>query len=124
MQAEIFVVEDDIDIRQTLADALEMEGYGVVVAVDGRDAIERLEAASSMPSLILLDLMMPRMNGLEFCAAMRNVARLAEIPVVLVSADTRLKEKAAAVGAAGILTKPVSLDALYATVARVLAASA
>ena len=63
MSGKILVVDDDRDIRETIVDALEGEGYDVISAVDGVDALERLRSEEQSPSLILLDLMMPRMNG-------------------------------------------------------------
>lgn len=117
----ILVVEDDRDIRETLADALEGEGYGVVSAVDGLDALERLRA-TPLPELILLDLMMPRMNGMQFCDEKRKVSEWSGIPVVVLSADSQAKERAEACGAVSCLQKPVKLARLLETVANVLRA--
>lgn len=114
----ILIVEDDEDIRESLVDAFQDQGYAVVSAVDGLDALDQLR--NVRPRLILLDLMMPRMNGMQFCEEKQKVDEWAAIPVVVLSADARAKERAAACGAATYLMKPVKLGSLFATVARVL----
>jgi two-component system, chemotaxis family, chemotaxis protein CheY len=117
----ILVVEDDRDIRETLTEALEQAGYAVLEAEDGLDAIERLRGATRLPGLILLDLMMPRMNGAEFCEEKRKVAQWAAIPTVVLSADAQIKQKAEACHATSYLKKPVKLEVLYEAVARTFA---
>jgi CheY-like chemotaxis protein len=117
----ILLVEDDRDIRETIADALEDAGYAVEGAVDGLDALERLRRASRLPGLILLDLMMPRMNGVQFCEEKRKVPEWGPIPIVVLSADAQAKQKTEAFSVTSYLKKPVRLDALYATVASALA---
>jgi CheY-like chemotaxis protein len=107
------VVEDDEDVRNGLQDVLEEAGYCVSTAVNGRDAIDRLSALA--PQLILLDLMMPVMNGVEFLAALRQHATLSATPVVVVSAWPK---EAQAVDAQGFLAKPVHLSALLSIVQR------
>lgn len=119
----ILLVEDDRDIREIIAEALEEAGYRVQGAVDGVDALERLRSGTR-PGLILLDLMMPRMNGVQFCEEARKVPEWSGIPVVVLSADAQAKHKAEACHAASYLKKPVKLDVLYQTVARVLAGNA
>jgi len=117
----ILLVEDDRDIRETIADALEDAGYAVEGAVDGLDALERLRSAKRLPKLILLDLMMPRMNGVQFCEEKRKVPEWAPIPIVVLSADAQAKQKTEACSVASYLKKPVKLNALYETVASALA---
>lgn len=117
----ILLVEDDRDIREIIAEALEEGGYRVLGAADGLDAIEQLRGGTRLPRLILLDLMMPRMNGVQFCEEARKVPEWAGIPIVVLSADAHAKQKAEALHAASFLRKPVKLAALYETVARVLA---
>ena len=105
----ILVVEDDAAIRETLRDALDLEGYKVEVAEHGGVALEKLKVLPR-PCLILLDLMMPVMNGLEFLEACRKDDTLVTIPVIMVTAfDTLARE---AVGTAGIVKKPIDLDRL------------
>ena len=110
-QPEIFVVDDDRGIRETLGDVLRDEGYRVRLARDGDEALALLRASES-PQLILLDLSMPGMSGLEFRRAQLEDVRLAEIPVVVLSAD----ERNPLPDVAGWLRKPVELDALLSAV--------
>lgn len=121
MSGKILVVDDDRDIRETLVDALECEGYNVISAVDGVDALDRLRREEQRPSLILLDLMMPRMNGMELWEEMARVETWARIPIVVVSADAQGREHAATMGAVGYLRKPMQLRELFSTVAQVVA---
>lgn len=114
----ILLVEDDIDVRESMLEVLTDEGFRVVGATDGLDAIARLQSASSLPALILLDLMMPRMNGEQFRAQLLKVPQWSSIPVVLVSADAHLAKKAASLAVAGYLEKPVRLEELFQTIER------
>lgn len=81
----VLVVEDADDSREVMGALLEMEGYRVAYAVDGRDALDQLESGLS-PCLILLDVSMPRMNGIEFRRVQAADERFREIPVILYSA--------------------------------------
>lgn len=108
----ILVVEDDQSIRETLQFALELEGYKVFGAENGRKALEILPHISK-PCLILLDLMMPVMNGWEFSEAVKKDALLADIPVVVVSAFV---DKAQTIKSKGIIKKPIDLETLFQTV--------
>jgi two-component system, chemotaxis family, chemotaxis protein CheY len=107
----VLVVEDDRDIQLAVRDVLELEGYLVETADNGRQALEILER-DPRPCLILLDLMMPVMNGHELSARLKGDPRLATNPVVLMSADQHLEEKAKLLDAQGILPKPVDIYAL------------
>ena len=84
----VFVVEDDADTREMLCRFLELEGYHVESAVNGQQALERLHAGAH-PSVILLDLMMPVMDGWQFRHAQAQDAALSTIPVIVVSAAGR-----------------------------------
>lgn len=119
--ARILVVDDDRDIRECLHEALEDCGYTVKEAVDGLDAIEQIRAANDLPDLILLDLMMPRMNGVEFRAEMAKEARLKNVPVLVLTADVNARSKAEAMGVEGYLVKPVRLRELFDIVAKLVA---
>jgi CheY-like chemotaxis protein len=112
----ILVVEDDFDIREALTQILEEEGYTVRAAANGREA---LDAAGDglVPSLILLDLMMPVMNGWQFRAEQLRDVRLASVPVLVISADPHLQAKVATLGDVGVLKKPIHLDELLSAVA-------
>jgi CheY-like chemotaxis protein len=113
----VLVVEDDIDVREALVFFLEAEGYDVVEAGHGAEALERLKEDPGI-GLILLDLMMPVMNGWEFRAAQIKDPNLAAIPVVIITADHSAAKKAADAGAAGCLLKPVELPHLLDYVGR------
>ncbi len=105
----ILVVEDDPAIRLALTMALEMEGYTVKSAGNGKEALELLPRMDT-PCLILLDLMMPIMNGWEFAKALRQNMILAPIPVALVTAYS--EEAATFEGAQALIKKPVDLELL------------
>lgn len=113
----IMIVEDDPDIRTMLSWFLELEGFSVLTAKNGREAIERLHEHTRV-SVILLDLMMPGMNGWQFRNAQQEDPALAEIPLVVISGDGAIAEKAAGLGAEGFLKKPIDLTTLLHTVER------
>lgn len=109
----ILVVDDDPAIRDFVQLALEDEGYDVIVAVDGLDALEAIR--NRRPGLILLDMRMPRMNGWEFAEVYRR-ERSPHAPILIMTAgrDATLSE----IGASGWLGKPFDLDQLIANVRR------
>jgi CheY-like chemotaxis protein len=110
----ILVVDDDRDIRETLTDVLQDEGFKVVSAANGRDALSYLRG-STRPCLILLDLMMPVMDGWAFRHFQSEDPSLREIPVVVLSAAP---EAEGALGAIPVLRKPVSFDNLVGTISQ------
>jgi CheY-like chemotaxis protein len=112
--ATILLVEDDAGIRETLKDVLEDQGYEVVTADNGQAGLERLREIGK-PSLILLDLMMPVMNGEEFLSAVRENQDLASIPVVAVSAWPKEAMRLRG-GTRAFIEKPISLKRLLAIV--------
>jgi signal transduction histidine kinase len=116
----LLVVEDDVDIREALDGLLSTEGFLVSGCSNGREALEWLRA-SPKPDLILLDLMMPVMDGWQFRVAQKEDPELATIPVLALSADSTAK--AAAIDAEAYLKKPVDYDTLIATIERLLVAS-
>lgn len=118
--ARILVVDDDRDIRESLHEALEDCGYAVAEAVDGLDAIEQMRAAPDLPDLVLLDLMMPRMNGMEFRKEMVKEERLKSVPVLVLTADASARSKAEAMGVDGYLLKPIRLRDLYDLIAKLV----
>jgi CheY-like chemotaxis protein len=111
----VLIVEDDEDIRACLQEALEEEGYTTAGAANGREAFAQLENLHR-PCLILLDLMMPVMNGKEFLSALRADDMLAPIPVVIVSAWPT--EARGTPGANGFIRKPIDLGMLLDVVRR------
>jgi CheY-like chemotaxis protein len=116
----ILVVDDDAHIRELLIEVLQDIGYDVGSAVNGYDALSVLRAcsSSSRPCLILLDLMMPRMNGWEFIAAQQVDPAIAGIPIVVLSAHLDIEYHSTTLGVVGHLRKPVELDDLIAAVQR------
>jgi CheY-like chemotaxis protein len=104
----ILIIEDDLAIREALRDVLEMEGYKIYSAANGKEGLEYLPKMIG-PCLILLDLMMPVMNGWEVAAALRDDTILATIPVVVVTA---YPAKAKEVQARSIIRKPIDLEVL------------
>ena len=114
----IYVVDDDQGIRDSLADLLEDEGYTVVTATNGFDALTKLrQNGEGRPCVILLDLMMPVMTGPQFYAEQQKDRDLATIPVVVISADGNLAQKAKAFGGE-FLQKPVKIDTVLDVVER------
>jgi CheY-like chemotaxis protein len=113
----VMVVDDDTNIREALREVLQDEGYAVVGFANGHEALEHLKAPrDASPGLILLDLMMPVMNGWQFRQAQLEDPSLADIPVVVISADGGLIRKAASLNATARLRKPIELDELLETV--------
>lgn len=113
----ILIVDDDYDVRDSLGDLLEDEGFAVAKVADGFEALEYLRAHAP-PCLILLDWMMPRCDGAQFRALQASDPDLADIPVVLLSADARVTEKMERLSASGCLSKPVGVDHLLDVVRR------
>ena len=113
----ILIVEDDFDVRESLSEALRDEGYAIECAVDGEQALEYLRNGGR-PGLILLDLMMPRMSGSEFRMVQKVDPQLQHLPVVLLSADGAMEEKAKALETDGALRKPIDLEQLLKVIER------
>ena len=108
----ILLVEDDADINATLREMLEEEGYEVIATPNGRAALEALEHLPA-PTLVLLDVEMPWMDGYDFLAHLRRDARHAEDPVVVVTASRRTPPEAAEV-----LHKPFDFEVLLDAIQR------
>ena len=117
----ILVVDDDEDLRHALTDVLEDEGFCVVPAENGLDALDKLRAGPSKPCVILLDLMMPKMDGATFRKIQLQDPALAAIPVVVVSANWKSAQTVQGLGVAGVLPKPFAAADLIAAVSRLCA---
>lgn len=113
----ILVVEDDRDIRDSIAELLEEEGFVVATAADGELALSYL-ANNPPPSLILLDLLMPRLDAKGFREAQMQRADWAAIPTVVMSADRFANERAKDLGVTAGVQKPVRIDDFLAVVRR------
>jgi CheY-like chemotaxis protein len=116
---DVLIVDDDPDIRDAMGECLRYEGYDVHSAADGRDALDRLEYGLR-PAVILLDLMMPVLNGFDVLEALKSRPEWKSIPVVIVSAN-RGYEAEDLSGAVSILRKPVNVDRLLAAVEQAVA---
>lgn len=118
----ILSVEDDVDLQQVVAYALAKKGWDVVYAYDGNDGLA--QALKLKPDLILLDMMLPGLNGIEVIKGLKESEATREIPVVVMTAypsDAQFLENAVrAMGAVEYLAKPVHIDALVKTVERLL----
>jgi CheY-like chemotaxis protein len=114
-RVSILVVEDDPDLREAVMVALETHGYRPLAASDGRHALELLRGGAR-PRLILLDLMMPRMDGWQFRAEQMADAAIAHIPVVVLSAAA--PQRVTRLAVEDVLHKPIDLDTLLAAVRR------
>ena len=111
----VLVVEDDHDIRVSVRNLLEDEGYRVLTVTDGRAALDLLEHAKPSPSLIILDLMLPVMDGWQFAERLRALPRLAGIPIVIMSAYQDPPPPEAVVA---FVKKPIDSDLLLHVVDR------
>ncbi len=117
MHCDVLVVEDDNDIRTSLEDLLRDEGYDVCTAADGLEALTILRAATRVPALVILDLMMPRMTGWELADAMHRDPALAKIPIVVMSAGESSCHAHAAVRGLPFFRKPIHAEKLLEHVA-------
>lgn len=109
----VMIVEDDADLREGLAYLIYRQGYGVVTAGNGQEALASLEGLDPPPCLIILDLMMPEMNGWELRDRLLSSPRLKDVPVLLVSGVADLETEASGLKAVDFLNKPVDFDRLY-----------
>jgi CheY-like chemotaxis protein len=109
LHGPILIVEDDADLRDMMAQLLTLEGFKTETVANGRDALEYLQKGDP-PDLILLDLMMPVMDGWEFRRRQREDPALADVPVVVLSALDQTR--AADLGGTAFLKKPLDFDRL------------
>lgn len=109
------VVEDEDSIREVLKMVLELEGYTVLSVANGLEALRALGTSPIRPSVILLDLMMPVMNGWQFLEEKNKTPAFASIPVIIVTA---FREKAATIQADDVVLKPIDFDQLMSAIRR------
>ena len=121
MAKSILIVDDEPMARTLLRLMLVRSGYEVIEAVDGYDALEKLRTI--LPDLVVLDVMMPGLNGFDVCTNIRDSDATSRIPVIMLSAktDTQSIEQGMSAGATKYLTKPVSPDELTRQVSDILA---
>jgi CheY-like chemotaxis protein len=114
---KILIVEDDDDLREVTVSLLESWGHEVSSAANGREGIDALLASNPTPDVILLDLMMPVMDGWDFRLAQRGRPQLVDIPTIIVTAMGRI-DRRDELGDVQILAKPVTVSALDAAMSR------
>jgi CheY-like chemotaxis protein len=114
----ILVIDDDADVRGSVAEVLEDEGFTVAKAENGAAALKML-LSGTRPDIILLDMMMPEMDGWAFCVEQQKYPEIAGIPVIVFTAYGVPRETAAQMGAQGFLKKPLRLAELLAAIHRV-----
>jgi CheY-like chemotaxis protein len=114
----ILLVEDDEDIRTDLKEMLEISGYPTETAANGVEALRRLDGGASQPALILIDLLMPVMNGWQFRSAQLERSALATIPIVVMSGAANVHNEARELGAVAYVTKPFSMRSLLEIIGR------
>jgi CheY-like chemotaxis protein len=115
----LLVVEDNAAARKGLAAFLRAEGFAVVTAADGEEALDRLRAGPA-PDLILLDMLMPVLDGWHFLQRLKSDGPDASVPVIVTTGTILTREWAAAHGCAGFLHKPIDPDVLLVEIGRCL----
>src|SRR4051812_42447802 len=103
----ILIIEDSADLQSLLGQLFESEGYVLSHAFDGQQALEMLSTMPELPSLILLDIMMPVMDGFEFRENQKKDPRINTIPVIMMTADSDPQAKAARLGVEHFFKKPI-----------------
>jgi DNA-binding response OmpR family regulator len=103
---KILIVDDEIDVVEVVTVLLEHEGYDILKAYDGQEALDTIEKV--IPDLVILDIMMPKIDGVEVCRRMRAKEEMKEIPIVMFSAKLSAidKKESFDAGADGFISKP------------------
>src|SRR5438034_734795 len=122
MNERLLIIEDELPMRTALKDCLEAEGYRVLIAVEGQSGLER--ALKEKPDLILLDIMLPKLDGFAVCAELRRLAH--DVPVLMLTAKGQVEDRVSGLdaGADDYLVKPFSTDELLAAPPRAGVAAA
>ncbi len=105
----VLIIDDDAAIREVMQDVLELQGYRILTAGDGKEGFNLLCDTQPRPSVILLDMMMPGVNGWQFLDYQRSHPDLSQVPVIICSA---YRESAKAVKPAAVIEKPIQLNKL------------
>jgi DNA-binding response OmpR family regulator len=124
MKNSILLVDDEPNLRKLLRHMLEIGGFEVVEAEDGLDALKKL--TSMTPDIMILDVMMPNLDGVSLCKQLRASDRFATLPIVMLSGKTQYRavQEGLAAGADRYLSKPITLNELTQTVRELLSAPA
>jgi DNA-binding response OmpR family regulator len=111
-QKKILVVDDEVDLVETIRFPLEAEGFNVLVAYNGEDALN--QARTENPDLILLDIMLPKLDGYKVCRLLKFDERYRNIPIIMLTARVQEKDKIIGLetGANEYITKPFDMDEL------------
>lgn len=119
MAARILIAEDNSNIVESLTFVLEREGFTVAAALDGEDAMRQLREAA--PDVLILDLMLPRMNGFEVLKLVKSDPLLRSLPVIVLTAKGQMQDRRMAeeIGIEAFMTKPFSNSDIVAAVRRV-----
>ncbi|HVZ73172.1 MAG TPA: response regulator [Polyangia bacterium] len=119
MSAPILLIEDDRDICEIVVEVLADEGFETIAVSNGAEGLKQLRAeGAARPFVIVLDLMLPVMDAWQFRSVQAGDAAIADIPVVIFSANPKIAQHADALGAAALLRKPPNLDELIEIVGR------
>jgi DNA-binding response OmpR family regulator len=120
MSCSVLVVDDEFEIRQLLTTMLTMMGYQSFMAQDGLDALEKI--SQYQPDILILDVMMPRMDGLTLCRQLRDTAETAALPIIMLSGKAHQEaiQEGLKAGANRYLVKPTGLDELTRNINEVL----
>ncbi len=112
MDKTIFIADDELDFVSTLRSRLEFEGFVVATAADGKDALQQI--VNQKPDLILLDVMMPTMNGYQVCRELKGNADTSSIPILMLTAKSQESDKfwGKEAGADDYVTKPFDMEEL------------
>jgi DNA-binding response OmpR family regulator len=112
VKKKILLVDDEPNLRELLRHMLEIGGFEVLEAEDGLDALEKVE--SYLPDIMILDVMMPHMDGVTVCKKLRAMPKFAELPIIMLSGKTQHKavQEGLAAGANQYLCKPITVDEL------------
>lgn len=113
---KVLIVEDSLEIQDSLREILELESYHVNVANNGQEAMDYLESASDLPQVILLDLRMPIMNGYQFRKLQTEDPRFNQVPVIMMTADHNATTRSEYTSANAFLRKPLDMEVFLNTV--------
>lgn len=117
MSKHVLIIDDERDIRETLQELLESEGHHITLASNGQDALNLLHSPSEEKfDLILLDLMMPVMSGIDFRLEQQKDPQLRQIPTYLMSASRNTQKVSSELELSGFINKPIEINELFSVI--------